>query len=362
MSLVNPLSPTDFMSRDQLRAYMEARRLDSALKANAELRGATGREAAGLVSIKTSRSSACFDRPLSTFVPAPTCSTGIFRRHEFSAALPVGAFPADPSATEIDQQLMRLRRLKKNILSAARFHTKEATAHRGKPLMVTLTYRDDVDWSGDQMSRYINAVKQWQIRTLKQLGRPAQPLRYVWVYEHTKRDRPHYHVLFWIPKGLTMPKADKRGWWPHGLTRTEWARHAVGYISKYASKGTEGHIPKGVRLYGVGGLSAKSRLFRAWWNLPVGVRTWGEPAAMWRRSPGGGWVCRRSGEWRESQYRVILSLGRVFVSRRPQPMPSPFDELHQALISRCQHTLFSISGVARRPLISGFSSLLILAR
>ncbi|MNQ80233.1 hypothetical protein D3C85_952010 [compost metagenome] len=159
-----------------------------------------------------------------------------------------------------------------------------------------------------------------------------------------------------------MPKADKQGWWPHGLTRTEWARHAVGYISKYASKGADGHLPKGVRLYGVGGLSAKSRLFRAWWNLPVGVRKWGEPAAMWRRAPGGGWVCRRSGEWRASLWRVELILGRVYAIRRPPPMPSPFDELHQALISHCQHILFSVSGVNRRPLISSFSSLLILSR
>jgi hypothetical protein len=355
----NKLCETDFLSRDQLTAYVESRRSEAALRERTRGFDSYGAsEASGLVSIRTSRPEPS-QEPV--FVSAPTCETGIYRRHEFSTALPVGFYP-DPAAFEIDQQLMRLRRLKKNILSAARFHSKEALNHRAKPLMVTLTYRDDVEWSADQISRYMSTVKKWQIRTLKQLGRPAQPLRYVWVYEHTKRGRPHYHVLFWVPKGLTMPKADKRGWWPHGVTRTEWARHAVGYISKYASKGTDGYIPKGVRLYGVGGLSAKSRLFRAWWNLPVGIRKWGEPAALWRRALGGGWVSRRTGEHRPSQWRVILNLGRVFVLPRPQPTVSPFDVLHQALISHCQHMLFSISGVARYPLISSFSSLLILSR
>lgn len=348
------------MSRAQLSEFMEATRLDNALRAHSEDReNAASREAAGLVSIKTNRSPPK-RKPL-IVVTGPSCESGIYQRHEYSSAMPVG-YHVHPDALEIDQQLMRLRRLKKNILSSARFHSQEALNHRAKPLMVTLTYRDDVDWTAQQMSRYINSVKQWQIRTLKALGRPPMPLRYVWVYEHTKRNRPHYHVLFWVPKGLTMPKADKRGWWPHGNTRTEWARHAVGYISKYASKGTEGHIPKGVRLYGVGGLSERSRMFKAWWNLPVSIRKWGEPAAKWRRAPGGGWVCRRDGEWRPSQWRVILSLGRVFVLPRPAPTPSPFDELRQSLISRCQHILFSISGVNRRPLISDFSSLLILSR
>ena len=36
-------------------------------------------------------------------------------------------------------------------------------------------------------------------------------IHYVWVLELTKRGRPHYHVLFWLPKGVSMPKADKQG-------------------------------------------------------------------------------------------------------------------------------------------------------
>lgn len=323
---VAPLSAFDFLSRDQLSAYVEARR-DNAARREA----AKGPEGAGLVSIKTSRSPLPFARRKPEFVAQPQCETGIPQRHEYTSMLPARFYP-DPDAMEIDQALMRLRRLKKNVLMSARFHEKESKPQRSKPLMVTLTYRDTVDWDGKQISRYLSAVKNWQARQ-----RPGLPFRYVWVFELTKRGRPHYHVLIWLPRGLTMPKADKRGWWPHGMTRTEWARHAVGYLAKYASKGTDDVLPKGVRLYGVGGLTAKSRCVRAWWNLPVGVRRWGEPRALWRRAPGGGWVSRRDGEWRPSAWRVVLLPGRVYVLPRVQSIASPFDALLQALSGRLRH-------------------------
>lgn len=236
-------------------------------------------------------------------------------------ASPAGCFPENPDAVLIDQHGMRLKRLKKNVITSARYHVRESRGF--KPLMVTLTYRPDSDWSADQIAIYIRHVRQW-------LKRKGHGCRYVWVFELTKAGRPHYHVLFWLPRGLTMPKADKRGWWRHGMTRTEWARHAVGYLAKYASKGTDDAIPKGVRLYGVGGLSVASRLNRAWWNLPTGVRRWGFPADKWRRAPGGGWVCRaglRAGEWRPSQWGVILLAGRVFALPRPHIIDSPFDQL-----------------------------------
>jgi len=298
------------------------------------------REAAGLVSIKTSRTpfNTALDLDPPPFVQQPyrrsvlvertSCQTGIPRRHEIliPGVIPEGIYPTQPDAMEIDQDLMRLRRLKKNVITSARYHQHEVKGLRKmKQVMVTLTYRDDVEWSAKHISTYLDSVKKWLLRK-------GHGFRYVWVFELTKRGRPHYHVLVWMPRGLCMPKADKRGWWSHGMTKTEWARNAVGYIAKYASKGNgEQVIPKGVRLYGVGGLNARSRMFRAWWNLPTGVRRWGLPADQWRRAFGGGWVCRRTGECRPSLWSVVIVAGRVFAFPRPQPKPSPLDELLLAL-------------------------------
>ena len=101
-------------------------------------------------------------------------------------------------------------------------------------------------------------------------------LHYVWVLELTKRGRPHYHVLFWLPKGVSMPKADKQGWWKHGMTRSEWAHSPVGYLCKYTSKGIDfdswGKLPRGGRLYGHGGYSPSMRITRSWRVAPAWVR------------------------------------------------------------------------------------------
>jgi hypothetical protein len=88
--------------------------------------------------------------------------------------------------------------------------------------------------------------------------------------EQTKRFVPHYHLLIWLPRGISLPKPDKRGWWPHGLTRIEWARNAVGYLVKYASKAEKASaFPKGARLFGVRGLAEDAdrhrHYMRAFW-------------------------------------------------------------------------------------------------
>lgn len=320
-----PLSEFDFLSRAQFSEKIAERRFLADCR-----EAARSREAAGLVYIKTSHPPVLKD---SVFVDRPACWTGVYQKNEFSTAMPVGVYPGNPDALEIDQRLMRLRRLKKNVITSARYHSKEAAGFKSKAVMVTLTYRDDDDWYAKDISTYIASVK-------KYFERKGHAFRYVWVFELTKRGRPHYHVLIWMPKGMTMPKADKRGWWPHGLTRTEWARNAVGYLAKYASKGTDDVLPKGVRLYGVGGLSQKSRLFRAWWNLPVSVRRWGFPADLWRRALGGGWVCRTTGEWRPSQWKVLIVMGRVFVLPLSPPTASPLDLLLSSLTNTIQNIAF----------------------
>ena len=168
-------------------------------------------------------------------------------------------------------EYLRLKRLQKSVRISAQViqDTLQQSRVKYKAHMVTLTYRDDVDWSPRQVSNYLKCVREWA-------RRKGIFIHYVWVLELTKRGRPHYHVLFWLPRGISMLKADKQGWWRHGMTNTVPARSPVGYLCKYTSKGINfdswGKLPRGGRLYGHGGYTPKMRITRAWLIAPSWVR------------------------------------------------------------------------------------------
>ena len=168
-------------------------------------------------------------------------------------------------------EYLRLKRLQKSVRESALViqESLQNARVKYKAHMVTLTYRDDVDWSPRQVSNYLKCVREWA-------RRKAIFLHYVWVLELTKRGRPHYHVLFWLPRGISMPKADKQGWWRHGMTNTVPARSPVGYLCKYTSKGIDfdswGKLPRGGRLYGHGGFTPSMRIIRVWRLAPSWVR------------------------------------------------------------------------------------------
>jgi hypothetical protein len=148
------------------------------------------------------------------------------------------------------------------------------------------------------------------------LKRRAVVARFVWCLELTKRLVPHYHVLVWLPRGLTIPKPDKRGWWPWGMTRIEWARRAVGYVAKYASKATPecmNAMPKGARTHGVGGLQPEGRRELRWWKSPTFTREhFGERADI--RKIKGGYVDKCDGLFLRSPWHVVVGdRGRIFV-------------------------------------------------
>jgi hypothetical protein len=124
--------------------------------------------------------------------------------------------------------------------------------------MVTLTYRHGELPSDRDVSGFLDRVGKWVGR------RSLRPLRSIWRYEFGElRGRGHYHVLLWLPKGLTLPKPDKRGWWAAGSTRTERVRSAARYIASYASKGAAAPNPdfdvKGLRWWGCGGMTRAGR-------------------------------------------------------------------------------------------------------
>lgn len=211
----------------------------------------------------------------------------------------------------VDREASRLKRLRCSVLTAARLHVQQRA--RWKVCMLTLTYRPDVDWAPGQISALVRHVRQY-------LKRKGVEMRHVWVQEFTKKGKPHYHMLLWLPLGLTLPKPDKRGWWSLGWTRIEWARNAVGYIAKYASKADSLHRPeKGARMHGNGGLTDEAVVEQRWWKLPGWLRHSVKPSDRVRRAEpgtGGGFVHPETGEVYRSPWVVFFKGGQVFIERR----------------------------------------------
>lgn len=225
---------------------------------------------------------------------------------------------------EIDTRLARLARMKRSTLTTTRLSLADALrgGKRVKSAMLTLTYRDDVEWSPGHVSGLLRHLRQWAERR-------GEVIPYVWVAELTQRGRMHYHVLLSLPRGLTLPKPDKQGWWPHGHTRIEWARKPAGYLAKYASKGTiEDRYPKGARIYGSGGLGELVRLARSWLMLPRSIRELCQPEHRVVRAKGGGWLSRATGElFRSAWLCCAAAHGRVVVRPNPGVVNHPMLEL-----------------------------------
>ena len=120
----------------------------------------------------------------------------------------------------------------------------------------------------------------------------------------------------WVPPHLMVPKPDKCGWWPHGLSRVERLRCGAAYASKYASKGLDGaSFPKGLRLHGRGGLTTDERVVVRWWLLAKWVREHFREAMRDVRKITGGYVSRSDGEWLASPWRVHFEGGVLWVVR-----------------------------------------------
>jgi hypothetical protein len=126
----------------------------------------------------------------------------------------------------------------------------------------TLTYGPDAKWEPKQIRRYLDAMR-------KIVERRGHTVRYLWVAELQQRGAVHYHILFWLPWGVKLPKPDQ-GYWPHGMSNIQKCRgNGVGYLLKYVSKGGVGQpFPKRCRTYGHGGLSKDAQDYAAWEMLP----------------------------------------------------------------------------------------------
>ena len=210
---------------------------------------------------------------------------------------------------EIDLVEARMKRLRRSITWAARLFEHCLGKRQYKPAMLTLTYRDVDGFRPRHISELIKRIRQWA-------SRRGHALRYVWVAELQRRGALHYHVLLWLPRGLTLPKPDKQGWWPHGSTRIEWARNAIGYLCKYVSKFDElGFIPKGARLHGAGGYDEFAKQIRQWVNLPTWLKALAGVGSRYLRVKGVGLVERSTGVCVQSPWRMSFSGGRLIATR-----------------------------------------------
>ena len=253
------------------------------------------------------------------------------RREGFDSAAGAGLVSVSTSGTPgvgdsvtFNRAECRWKRLRKNLGVAAKLHN-VAGAH-ARVLMVTLTYAKVDGWAPHHVSDYLRHVRQWFKR------KAGKALRYVWVAEVQERGAMHYHVVFWMPRGVHMPKADKRGWWPHGMTNTLVAAKPVAYVMKYASKfDTKKGIVHGARIYGVGGLDAAARGVRRWCNWPAFVQARASVTDRYVPQVGGGWTNRATGEWWPSEYRVtstsnsgLTVIERVRDHGRPLDVAGPY--------------------------------------
>lgn len=211
--------------------------------------------------------------------------------------------------------LKRIRRLVRGVIHTANGIVRSLleSGQKFRSAFITLTYAPDVEWQAYHIRDLLQRYRMWCVRRNVEF-------RYVWVLEQTKAGRPHYHIVAFLPPGITPPLPDKQGWWPHGMTQAKWARSPVGYLAKYASKGTDserGELPKGARLWGSGGVSKDVRMAVRWacapsWvrflsgdpTEPIRKRTSAKDGDSWWEFPRRGFMCG-------SPYDYDLSIGVV---------------------------------------------------
>ena len=213
----------------------------------------------------------------------------------------------------------RVARLKRSVWASGHLH-KLADAGFRPPVcwFVTLTYAKSDAWEALHIREAVERFRQW-------CRRADVACRYTWVAEiqpkrceRTGKAVVHYHLLAWLPVGVEMPewgrKASRRHskFWEHGRCETEIARSGVGYLMKYLSKLGEFHrFPKGLRLYGIGGLVSEGRAVRSWFNLPEWAKCLHGVGDLCRKA--GGLVVRATGEILASPYVVRLVPGGLEV-------------------------------------------------
>lgn len=163
---------------------------------------------------------------------------------------------------------------------------------------VTVTYRPGEIWEPGDIRQLVKHYRQWGKRRRVKIG-------IVWVAEThggygENHGQVHYHLVLFLPRGLTPPLPDKQGWWRKGMSNCKWARSPVGYLAKYASKGMSDPVmPSGARLWGISGLTATVRLRLAYALAPTWLRAFCQPDEVVKKIAHGWWRnCTTGWEYR----------------------------------------------------------------
>lgn len=240
------------------------------------------------------------------------------------APLPTVLWLAENAIT-IDRAQARVTRLRKGVGTGSKCLLNLGEGPALNNVMVTLTYDTSgfegvighCYWKPRHVSDYIREVRTWFKARC-----PGERLRYVWVGELQQRGVLHYHAVFFLPAGVSMPRADKRGWWPHGMTNTLKATAPVAYLMKYASKPDSKSIagfPRGARIYGIGGLDAAGAAFKRWCLWPAYVQGNASVADRFKPAVGGGYRNDATGEVLLSEFEPIGTAFKIFVRVRTTP-------------------------------------------
>ena len=182
---------------------------------------------------------------------------------------------------------------KKRLKQVTKEQQRMAKANGLQAIAMTLTYRNNKDFSPLHISRFIDRLRSF-------LYRRGYSLPYAWVLECA--GRLHYHLILWLPKGLKIDLVRLEKWWPWGSTWTEFCRKVANW-SRYIRKcDNVANLPKGARGHGSGGLddAGKTQVARA--ILPRWLLAQLPDGHTARRRRGGGWTDTLTGEVYRSPY------------------------------------------------------------
>ncbi len=219
----------------------------------------------------------------------------------------------------------RVNRLKRSVWASGHLHGLANAGFRPPVAwFVTLTYAGVDDWRADHIAKAIERFRSW-------CSTQGVLCRYTWVAELQRRGAVHYHLLAWLPPGVVMPKWDRSAtkrrspFWNHGMSNTERAKSGVGYLMKYLSKlGDQTRFPRGLRLYGIGGLNDDGKQVRQWHNLPQWAKSAYGVGELARSAFG--LVVRATGEILPAVWKVSRVPGALHLQKLREVLPR-FPEL-----------------------------------